>query len=283
MVTFRVVERVPGREIEAWSSVRLPFEPRGAMKDFRHELNRACRTLRATSGEQLHAVYSSDVSGLVDLENVMTYNLGTGAISEAARYGLVLERHFESADPADGGHHYEYVLEALGNEARSWKPGPTLGAVRINAPDDAFRAPKAGRWWLLARRAGVEALQHHHEVPDRYGLRIVVNPPASWRGSLATLLKPLADGLVSAMHAHRGPVDAITSRASTISPELDEAEFREHLTPACTPLGALRVVAPWRDVLQWLPADDHIVVLRAHKSSSLAPGTVDAAVYSVVP
>jgi hypothetical protein len=46
-VSYRVAMRIPGRDVEAWSSVRLPFEPRGWHVDFRRDLAHACRTIAA--------------------------------------------------------------------------------------------------------------------------------------------------------------------------------------------------------------------------------------------
>lgn len=58
--------------------MRLPYQPRGWLRDFRRELGTACRTLVAGPPQILHATYSSEDRSLVDLENALTYNLGTG-------------------------------------------------------------------------------------------------------------------------------------------------------------------------------------------------------------
>jgi hypothetical protein len=46
-MSYRVAMRRPGTEVLASSSVRLPFEPRDWLTDFRRELAGACRTLIA--------------------------------------------------------------------------------------------------------------------------------------------------------------------------------------------------------------------------------------------
>jgi len=283
VASYRVVVRDPGRDIEAFSATRLSFEPQGPMKEFRRELSETCRSLIAGHGERLQAVYTSAVTERVDLENVLTYNLGTGAISAAARHGLVLERCFEPTGDTAHPHHHRYRLDTLDGCGEHWTADEVVGSVALQAPLEAFREPKAGHWWLLAARAGVDVSRHHGAVPERYGLRVSVTPPHHWRGSLADLLKPLVDGLVSAMHAHDGPLMSILERAAVIHPELTTAELQHHLTSPATPLGPTRLVVPWRHTLQWLPADDHIVLLDARIETERRPGTVNADVHLVAP
>lgn len=71
---------------------------------------------------------------------------------------------------------------------------------------------------------------------DTYLLSISVNPPAQWRGALAGLLIPLTDGLVSAVHAHTGPIDAVVSRTAGHRPDITA---QTHLAePALGTVGA---------------------------------------------
>ena len=104
VVRFEVVTPEPG-VVDAWSMRRLPFEPSGWLVDFRSQLATACRRLIADQDQVLHAIYSSAVHELGDIENVLTYNLGTGAIRRAATYGLILERSFVAE--RDFRHHYQ--------------------------------------------------------------------------------------------------------------------------------------------------------------------------------
>ena len=107
VVRFEVVTPEPG-VVDAWSMRRLLFEPSGWLVDFRSHFATACRSLIADQDQVLHAIYSSAVHELCDMENVLTYNLGTGAIRRAATYGLILERSFVAE--RDFRHHYRYEL-----------------------------------------------------------------------------------------------------------------------------------------------------------------------------
>jgi hypothetical protein len=211
-VNYRVTVRTPGSDVEAWSSIRLPFEPKGWLLDFRRELAQACRALTAGPRQVLHAVYTSADYRLVDVENVLTYNLGTAAIRAAAQHGLILERAYSPVHDGCNHHHYRYRLTDRGQRWSHWSAGEPLGSIGFAAPAEAFREPTAGRWWLAARRAGLTAHKQTTSVPDWLALRVRVSPPERWRGSLASLVKPLTDGLVAAMHAHEGPVDPVLGR-----------------------------------------------------------------------
>src|SRR3954452_23051766 len=83
-------------------------------------------------------------------------------------------------------------------------------------PASLFAEPKAGRWWLAARRGEITAHSNRQDPPDAYAVSITVAPPVHWRGNLSNLIKPLADGLVSALHSHMGHVDHVLERASAI-------------------------------------------------------------------
>ena len=94
-MTYQVNEPEPG-VVDAMSTTRLPFEPKCWLVDFRRELGAACRHLVAASGQVLHATYTSTDRSRSDIENILSYNLGTGAIRAGATHGLVLERSFAS-------------------------------------------------------------------------------------------------------------------------------------------------------------------------------------------
>lgn len=277
---YEVSTPVPGSVVEAVSRVRLPFEPRGWLVDFQRDLAQACRTLTAGPGQVLHAVYSSADRRLSDIENVLSYNLGTGALRAAATHGLILERSFAASPTAP--HHYRYELVLGSAPWRCWRSSQLLAALTMDAPLSLFTEPKAGRWWLAARRGEVTAHSNRSEPPEAYALSITVSPPARWRGNLSGLIKPLTDGIVSALHNHVGSVDHITDRASSIDLTLTTGELTALLArtgPA--PLGAVRLLTPRGAGVQWQPADDRIVALDVRITSGAAPGTVEARAHLV--
>ena len=273
---YRVDIVEPGREVEARSTVRLPFEPAGPMHELRTDLATACRTLVAGPGQVLHAVYSSDDRSPVDMENVLTYNLGSEAVSAGARHGVVLERSFARVgDAPQDAHHHRYRL-VTGCRWTHWEPGARLASLHFVADTAVFGAGSCGRWWTAARREGCVAHVRTDTVPERFVLRVQVAPPSGWRGRLIGLLKPLPDGVVAAMQAYDGAIDeAVLARVATVDPTLTVEEFRALLTqPADAPLGRGRLVVPRGAGVMWLPADDQIVALQLHLAPAEPPGTV---------
>jgi hypothetical protein len=261
---------------------RLPFEPTGWLVDFRSDLATACRSLVAGRDQVLHAIYSSAVHELCDIENVLTYNLGTAAIRRAATYGLILERSFVAERAYR--HHYCYELRPGTLGWDRWTAARPLGTLHFDAPFAAFTRGKAGSWWLSARRGDLTVHQSNDAVPDAYLLRLTIDPPERWRGSLAGLLKPLTDGVVAAMQAHRGSTDVVAERSAAVDPRLSSAEFAHLLCEdRAVPLGVVRLVIPWGDTLQWHPADNPIVGLDARITRTGNPGTVVAEAYRAKP
>jgi hypothetical protein len=140
---------------------------------------------------------------------ILSYNLGTGAIRAAATHGLILERSFVPLPAAP--HHYRYELTPDTVPWSTWRASERLATIRLTAPASLFAEPKAERWWLAARRGEITAHSNRQDPPDAYAVSITVAPPVHWRGNLSNLIKPLADGLVSALHSHMAPSTTCSS------------------------------------------------------------------------
>jgi hypothetical protein len=85
--------------VEAWSTARLPFEPKGWLLELRADLRTALKRLRPRDGMVLSALYGSPIRGYCDAENILVYNVGAGHVSAAAVSRLRVERSFRSPIP----------------------------------------------------------------------------------------------------------------------------------------------------------------------------------------
>jgi hypothetical protein len=74
--------------IEAWSTARLQFEPKGLQIEYRDALRTALRQLRPSDGVVLHGNYATPDQDFADLENVLLYNVGSGAYGSRPRFGV---------------------------------------------------------------------------------------------------------------------------------------------------------------------------------------------------
>lgn len=82
-------------EVNAWSEVRLPLQPKGDMLEFRQQLAAAIRAMPPSTDGQLVAAYTAaDPHALIDTENVLFYNVGLGCFAAHTRMGLAFERVF---------------------------------------------------------------------------------------------------------------------------------------------------------------------------------------------
>jgi hypothetical protein len=89
-------------EVQAWSSVRLPFEPTGAMLELRHQLREALYQLEPVDGQVLHAIYTAaDMGELADVENTLLYNVGTRATRALMTSGVRFERRYQAQPPIE--------------------------------------------------------------------------------------------------------------------------------------------------------------------------------------
>jgi hypothetical protein len=205
MKDYHVRRPGPGwNEVEAWSVQRLAFEPKGTAIRLRADLREALRELEP--GAVCHAIYTSPVEARVDLENVLTYNLGTTQPFD--RMGierLILERSFASVPACDTmlvappSHHYLYrITTAAPQESRIWQEDREL--LRW----DGMAVPKrtaTSSWWAF--RQAKRAPDTRGNVMDYFALRILL--PRNAYPRLLPAVKTLVDGIIAGCGVHTGP------------------------------------------------------------------------------
>jgi hypothetical protein len=186
MVADRFGVRVAGKEVEAWSVTRLPFEPEGWLLDYRTALRSALRSVAPVEGFGLAARYYAPDESHADVENVLCYNLGSGCYAQLIGGGLRLNRDRSH----DELHRMNYRLAPIGSVT-----GPPLATVTTAVPDGMH---SAGQWWALLRPTVVTS------APTRvstFGVEVQIS--GTWTNAgLAGAIKPMLDGLISALHAH---------------------------------------------------------------------------------
>lgn len=236
--------------VEAWSTRRLGFEPKGRMLDYRGALRRAIQGLSASSS--LAAVYSSPHRRFGDVENILFYNVGNVAFSKLGLRTLSFERAFESVRGKE--HHYRYV----GGEdsRRHWahgSPVATWAAVPLSLPISTART------WAAIRAAPSVAL--HEATTAELVLDLEVSLP---KPSLSIeTMKETIDGVVAAFHHHVGDTGAELLRRLAVSLDTTVRDAERLLTsPHWDRLDRRALVHRWRDTLQWNPADDRLVAVK---------------------
>lgn len=254
-----------GGALEAWSTARLPYMPTGWRADLRHQLREAAVHLVAAPGQALHAVYGSSDTSMVDAENVLFYNVDSGRFAAATRGGLRFERAL--AVPAscpvplagESSHYHGYWITPRNAPFQHWVPGQTL--VRRKATLAGTSVPgRAGPIWFALKRATPEVLADT-PVPGRFGLRVTLTLPTKVEPSAAILLKPVFDGVISALHRHDGRDRAEVSDRLALQLQADAREIDALLRSGDGGvLGKRRLVWPWGKTVQWNPRDEDCFV-----------------------
>ncbi len=233
--------------VSAWSIKRLPFEPQGWQRAFRDDLRAALRSLPASPGWLLSAVYASPDDGVVDLENVLLYNVGQGCVRHLMISGVTCAQRRSP----DHLHRVRYTLAAAVEPA---DPAPPL--ARLSALWNGRAPTTAGEWWARLR-PGTSLASGRAPTCElgRYRLDVEVVGPGVTDGRLSGMLKSLLDGVVASFQAHDG------SHRPALKPLIRQLATPQDpwallVDPSIAVLGVQALVRPYRQALMWNPADD---------------------------
>lgn len=249
--------------VEAWSLVRLPFEPKGWLREYRRDLRTVLRSMREGQAGVLYAEYATPDQSFADLENVLLYNLGSGCFTHLAHQGLICRR----VASRDDLHHVRYT-------SIEWQDVPPLGGQLLASARLVDLPPGStpAHWWSAFR----QQLKVHGEIGTPYGgeFGITVELGSVWgRRGIAPAVKTLLDGLISALHVHD-----LSSREH-LAAALDEVGDGERLwgllnDPAMAILGPRRLVRPHGRGIAWNPADERCGFFQFTRSAQADAVTV---------
>lgn len=261
------------QRVDAWSNRRLPFEPKGPALEFRTQLHSHLASLRPRG--VLRCVYGSADRTFCDAENVLLYNVGMSAFTRLVASGLVFERTYEvptRPTAAAFAHHHSYATsdaEAPGH----WAAGRVVASWQATVPS---KRSSAAAWWLAVASSVASTEGELRDQP--FGLRIRV---ASGAVSIQSALKAMLDGTIAALHwdpmASHLAVERLGARLG-VAPERLFSMLVTH-----GPLGPRpALIRPYRDGIQWNPADDLCVSCSVTVDPRLRPGVLTGEVVEVV-
>jgi hypothetical protein len=262
------IRSVGDRRVEVVSESPLQFEAKGWQRALRSELRAAVARIVAAPGEVLASVYAGEaIPWQVDAENVLFYNVGTGAFARSAAHGLRFERVFGGARAigADSrfGHASTYEPAPAGDGFQFARRAESLvdwDSVGLAVTADA---PSASEIWSAMRtafrREGALRVMKPGLRGGYFGLALRVEAPRDGANA-AAIVKPFVDGVAAAFSVHDGAdLDAVSRRVAerlACSP----ADVARDLTePAPVLLGTQRLVVCRSRGVQWLPPDDRCV------------------------
>jgi hypothetical protein len=227
------------------------------MLGYRTALRAALQTTDPIPGLALVASYASPDRAFVDVENAVLYNIGASAYAHLLNDGLYCQR----VPSTDERHQLSYLLEPMPN----LPAGTPLVSLEIDAPS---RKDKPGPWWAAFRTATL-AVQAPVHYDGHFAVDLTL--PDGWSNTtVANALKPLLDGLVSALHTHEEHVHDDVSRARLMSslamlgePDVMWSMLRD---PGCNLLGSRALIRPHRNGIAWNPADERCHAFRVQRA-----------------
>lgn len=248
------------------------------MVEFRRSLRSALAGLAEGSG-RLVCVYSSASNDFCDAENVLLYNVGMSSFGRLTERGLTFERSFLVPPcpvvlSGPSLHHYAYATEPEATFLH-WQVDGEIASWEGPAPS---RLDKAADWWW-ATRTGSRKMTGADLTSQPYGLRIGLGGLVR---STASVLKPMLDGVIAGLHRDGSPVDETVRRLATRLHQGEEV-VRSRLVAADAPLGSRVLVRPFRDGLQWNPADDLCVACTVENAAPPSQAVVRGQLLALSP
>lgn len=272
---------------EAWSTLRLSFDSTAApQKAFKSALGTEAQRLAAGPGEMLEAVFTGErLAQECDAENVLHYNVGPGRFRDATRYGVRFERRWARPDSdrvarvGPVATHHSYRIVPCTQPSRHWRSVRTLVTLRDVPVGVLTHDSKPDAIWLETRLRNVTTASAH---AGPFGLRV------RWRVAGATGIaagvKPLLDGLVSALHEHDGRDLEVLSASVARRVQRSATEISRLLmsNPGAV-LGRRRLLWPRAGAHQWSPDDERCAsaTVLIEPPGTGAPGTMDIEVVAV--
>jgi hypothetical protein len=232
--------------LRMWSQSRMPLQPVGPMLEARARIAAVLRRNDAPSEAILSCTYSSMIAGPFDVENVLVYNIGTGAFARPSKNGLSVKRLWDYPSTAPDGKQYQHFCEYRFRSA----PIDLSGIVEFEFPPTSF-ASIFDVWWSATPH--VPASRPHGGA---YGLLIKLGLPRPLMNP-GHSLKKIVDGIVVALQVDPFPESLAVDRLAA-KHHVDRQAIVDRLTiggKIFSLAPGRRSVLPYRDHVQWVPAD----------------------------
>lgn len=248
--------------VQGWSTARLPFMPTDWRKNFRQRLRDEGRYLIAAPDQILHATLISPDTRMFDAENILLYNVDLGRLAAASCYGIRFERALASPPvcpmslSAIPEYYHRYALAPVGDSFHHWTPGSALVRWHCTLPT----AAAAKRWqyvWYALKRGEITVTDSAASLACGYGLRVTLRTPSPGTPRVIDLIKPLFDGVVTALHYHDGTAEPeiCTRLAALLAVDVEEITQLLH-DQRGTVLGLRRLIFLFGAGMMANPQDD---------------------------
>src|SRR5665647_707756 len=177
---------------EIHSDLRLPFEPKGESLTLKEEIRRNVKLLNPSEYNHLNARLITSEKGFFDVENVLFYNVGSGAFSHLRLDELTYSLVYGSSSQR-GKYTYSYELT----------PEATTGEINDTMLEFSFDMDKIASdmkpldYWLAFYKGDIKISKLLN--PKVFGLSFIIALPVKHR-NIISLVKPMIDGVIASFH-----------------------------------------------------------------------------------
>lgn len=248
------------QRIELWSTKRLQFEPKGWMKQMREELRDNLKEINPIQNGVLYcSFFTREENTTFDVENVLLYNVGSGAFSKISTKQVFMERTFESSpfikNSSNLKHYHLYSYTKADNIFPFWKKDEIIfewSGLQVSSLKD-----KPHEYWYNMKKLQTKKRYKSLVEDTPFGISINIGVPVSKTVNLIGICKPLLDGIISALHNYSGTeIDDMAMRLSSLLGK-DKFEIANLLMgDQIAILESKEVVRRYQKGVQWNPSDD---------------------------
>ncbi len=233
---------------ELHSDIRLPFEPKGEALDLKKEIRRNVKLLNPREYNHLNARLITSEKDFFDVENVLFYNVGSGAFShlrlDEVSFSLIYDSNIRS-------NKYTYSYELISET--------TTQEIKDIILEYSFEMDKIASdmkpldYWHALNQGDIKISKLMN--PKEFGLSLVIEVSEKHH-NITSLFKPMIDGLISAFHyqnsVDQDVLDYITKK-KYINNDIVLSQLRQQ---NFTFLGERKLISSYRNGIKWNPEDE---------------------------
>jgi len=233
---------------ELHSDIRLPFEPKGEALALKKEIRRNVKLLNPREYNHLNARLITSEKDFFDVENVLFYNVGSGAFShlrlDEVSFTLVYDSNGRS-------NKYTYSYE-LTSEATTEEINDTILEFSFEM-DKMTSEMKPLDYWHALNQGDIKISKLMN--PKEFGLSIVIEIPEKHR-NITSLFKPMIDGLISAFHYQNSVNQDVLNYITKKKHISDDVVLSQLSHKDYTFLGERNLISSYRNGIKWNPEDE---------------------------
>lgn len=250
-------------KVELWSQKRLPFEPKDWLQQMKNDLCAELRRITAKENTILFAEYASPDESPCDVENVLLYNVGSGPFRHLTRSGIFLKRNFQAkplheTSPRLFPHYHRYQMYSLDLIHEEMAKTQNLLASWNNIMITFMTSnAKPHQYWYALKTHDV--VIYRLRVPLYYGIHLQIDAPNKQYFNLASIIKPMLDGFISAFHSYHKFDSEIINKLTMLAGSQRDTIVSLVQNQNTAILGKREFVRRYREGVQWNPNDERCV------------------------